>query len=70
MAGLLNAPDRLIKRYMGHGGGDVYGRHYRRIDVNELRAVSERFNRWRELPHHGGAWKHSGNIDQSQADQA
>ena len=68
MAGLSGCPDRLIKRYMGHSGGDVYGRHYRRIDVDELRTVSARFEDWRELTHRPESWKHSGNIGESKAD--
>ena len=34
---------------MGHSAGDAYGKHYRKIDVEELRTVSERFEDWRNL---------------------
>ncbi|MCL5270438.1 MAG: hypothetical protein M1457_07800 [bacterium] len=47
MAGWLGAPDRLLKAYPGHSSGDILGGHYRRIDLDELRAVSTLMNDWR-----------------------
>ena len=48
MAGLLGVPDRLLKVYVGHSPGDILGAHYRRVDVAELRTVSDRMNDWRK----------------------
>lgn len=58
MAGRLGASDRLVGVSMGHSGRSMLAKHYRRIDLAELRTVSSLMNGWREL-----AGKHeSGNI--------
>jgi integrase len=64
MAGRMGAPDRLLKAYLGHVPGDMLGGHYRRIGMDELRAVSERMNGWRKLAERDASRKDSGNIDQ------
>lgn len=48
MAGRLGAPRELVKAYIGHSSGDVIGIHYRLIELNELRTVSEVIEQWRD----------------------
>jgi len=62
MAGRLKVPDRLLKAYLGHSSGDVLGGHYRRIDLDELRLVSEAMNGWRQSLKVTNVRKPSGNI--------
>jgi integrase len=60
MAARMKAPDRELKRYLGHEAGDVMGDHYRVISVEELRSVSDRMNEWRTLPDIGEGWQKVG----------
>lgn len=66
MAGRLGAPDRLVKAYMGHSSGDILGGHYRRIELNELRSISDLMKGWRMVEKAGAVRKDSGNIPESQ----
>ena len=59
-ASKAGVPDRLLKAYMGHSSGDILGGHYRRIDIDELRLVSNRI----ETLLSGIVRKESGNIPQ------
>ena len=43
------AQDRVLKAYVGHAPLDILGRHYRKIVVEELKAVSNLMNDWRSL---------------------
>ena len=61
MASRLGAQDRILKAYLGHSSGDMLGGHYRRIDMDELRQVSEIMDGWREAGKEGSARKQSGN---------
>lgn len=47
MVDSLGVGERLWKRYVGHTADDIAGRHYRRITVEELRAVSTAMNGWK-----------------------
>jgi len=47
---------------MGHSSGDILGGHYRRIDIDELRLVSNRI----ETLLSGIVRKESGNIGEAQ----
>jgi hypothetical protein len=58
MAGRLGVSDRILKAYIGQSAGDVLGCHYRRIDLDELRLVSDAMNGWRTLSDR----KETGNI--------
>ncbi len=49
MAGRLGVPDRLCKGFIGHAPEDVLGRHYRKIELEELRAVARLMDGWRKL---------------------
>jgi len=70
MASRLGAPDRLLRSYMGHSPGDILGCHYRRIDMDELRAVSDAMNGWHEEAKRASLRKHSGNISISAKEAA
>lgn len=49
VTGRLGVPDRLVGADLGQSGRSVLSKHYRRIDIAELRMVSGLMNRWREL---------------------
>ncbi len=66
IVGRLGASDRLVKAYMGHSAGDILGGHYRRIELNELRSISDLMKGWRNTEKAGAARKDSGNISQPQ----
>ena len=57
----LQASDRLLKAYLGHEAGDMLGGHYRRIDLEELRAVSDLIEGWRDGLKASPAWQGSVN---------
>ena len=62
--------DRLLKAYIGHVSGDVFGTHYRKIDFEELRAVSGQAQAlWdsADIETANPDWKDSGNTAMGQA---
>lgn len=63
MAGHLGIPDRPLKAYMGHVQADVLGTHYQRIDLEDLRAVSDAMNGWHGLVKKGEVGKKLANLD-------
>lgn len=66
LAGRLGAPDRLLKAYIGHSSGDVLGGHYRKIELNELRAVSDVIDGWHQGAAKTEVRKEYGNIGLSE----
>lgn len=66
LTGRLGVTDRILKAYLGHSSGDILGGHYRRIDLDELRQVSDTMNGWREAAQAAGARKDSGNIPEKE----
>jgi len=60
MAGRLGVSDWLLKAYMGHAPGDVLGGHYRKIELAELRSVSDRIDGWKSLSVAGSSWQDPG----------
>lgn len=67
MAGRLGVQDRILRRYMGHSAGDILGGHYRRIDLSELRTVSDAMNDWREVKNSESPMSKSGIIEENAA---
>ena len=49
MASKAGASDRILKSYIGHSPKDPMGGHYRKIEPDELRAVSGLMDGWREF---------------------
>lgn len=49
MAGRLGVADRLLQAYMGHAPVDVLGAHYRKIGLEDLKAVSQKMDKWGNL---------------------
>ena len=60
-AGRLSVARETLKAYMGHAPGDVLGGHYQKIDLSELKAVSDRMNDWRSVSKEADSWQDSGN---------
>lgn len=65
MVSRAGAPDRLLKAYLGHSAGDMLGGHYRRVDLDELRAVSGLMDDAVAPLCGGKVRKESGNIEPS-----
>jgi len=55
----------LLRRYVGHAGRGVLEAHYLAVSIDDLRAVSDRMNGWREALTTENGWQESGNIAES-----
>jgi integrase len=61
MASRLGVPDTLLRKALGHQGGDVLNLHYRVVGADELRLVAERMEHWRDL----ASKRFQGNIQET-----
>jgi len=63
-AGRMGVSSDVLRRYLGHTGGSVLNEHYRRIDLDELRLVSDAIERRKALAKKASGWKDPGNSAQ------